>query len=290
MRGVSHAIAALLLVVACGSVANPGNAETSPPPTAALSAWQGFPANKLPRLIVLLGNDSRGGQGFASSDAWIAGLCGKFALSGSLPSEVLGQAVASWPDGTTVTYPAASAADTFAAMSYSRPGASAADCSRVAPLQVTAARFGTARFQTDRGRVGISVWIFTVAGVGAAFPYPAVAPSAVWKGGLVGGSTAGGVTISPDGRTLRYWFTGAPDSPGPCGADYKAAVAESAPAVAISIQKIPHASPSGPVACTMVAQHRSVMVTLASRLGGRVVVDEAGAAVAVCPEALKESC
>jgi hypothetical protein len=133
--------------------------------------------------------------------------------------------------------------------------------------------------------------MFIAGGAGAEFPYPAIAASAVWKGAVIAGSTTGGATLGADGRTLTLAFAGVPDTAGPCGADYKGGVAESASAVAVAIEKIPHASSSsGPAACTMVAQQRSVSVTLASPLGGRVVVDAAGAPVTVCPEALRASC
>ena len=88
---------------------------------------------------------------------------------------------------------------------------------------------------------------------------------------------------------LTFSFAGAPSSSGPCGADYRAVVAESQAAVAIAVQTISHAQPGAPVVCNLMAVSRSVTVTLASPLGGRVVLDETGNVTSVCPIA-KPSC
>ena len=107
---------------------------------------------------------------------------------------------------------------------------------------------------------------------------------------LTHGSLDKGTTISADGRLLTFGFYGAPSSDGPCGAEYKASVAESQAAVAVAIQMIPNASPGDMVACPAIAQERSVSVALASPLGGRVVVDRDGNAVVVCPAAFARDC
>jgi hypothetical protein len=89
--------------------------------------------------------------------------------------------------------------------------------------------------------------------------------------------------MSADGRSLTFTFYGAPSDPGPCGADYKAVVAESQAAVAIALQATSHAKPGQMVACDLMAQQRSVVVTLAQALGGRVVLDGSGNVTGVCP-------
>jgi hypothetical protein len=60
-------------------------------------------------------------------------------------------------------------------------------------------------------------------------------------------------------------------------------VAESNAAVAVALQVTPHAQPGEPVACDAMAQLRSVDVSLASVLGGRVVLDVSGNVTSVCP-------
>jgi hypothetical protein len=65
--------------------------------------------------------------------------------------------------------------------------------------------------------------------------------------------------------------------------DYKGVVAESTSAVAVAVQEIARSVPGGPVACDLVGHPRSVTLTLAGPLGGRVVVDGSGNATPVCP-------
>jgi hypothetical protein len=60
-------------------------------------------------------------------------------------------------------------------------------------------------------------------------------------------------------------------------------IAESDAAVAIAVQTISHAQPGQPIACDLVAAVRSVTVTLATTLGGRVVLDDGSNAMPVCP-------
>lgn len=61
-------------------------------------------------------------------------------------------------------------------------------------------------------------------------------------------------------------------------------VAESESAVAIMIRPLPAATPSPTdMKCADIAEIRAVAVPLAGVLGGRVVVDEAGALARVCP-------
>jgi hypothetical protein len=157
------------------------------------------------------------------------------------------------------------------------------DCATVTPLVISGARFGVSEFITDRGKAQISAWLFGMSGADGELAYPAIAAPSIWNADLMHGSFDRGTTISADGRLLTFGFYGAPASDGPCGAEYKAAVAESSSAVAVGIQMIPNASPGDMVACPAIAQERSVTVALSSPLGGRVVVDRDGNAVAVCP-------
>jgi hypothetical protein len=274
------AAAFLLLVFGCGNLEGPRTGTISPP-TDALARWNDFPADQVPRPIVLLGYHPPG-QGFDTGDAKIAYLCGKLALVAALPVEVPAQAVASWADGTKYTYPALSATDAFAAFLRSGSKPSSSMCSTVAPLPVTAARFGVAGFSTDRGTVQMSAWIFKVTGAWAEAAQPAVSNSAIWGGGLTGQSVASGASSSGDGRVLTYNFIGSP-ADGPCGANYTGVVAESNHAVAVAVQSSPGRVQGGPVACTAIGAIRMVTVQLASPLGGRVVVDASGGVVPVSP-------
>lgn len=269
---------AILGLVACGGFGT-GSVPDPTPPAQALFAWRSFPASQVPRPIVLFGIDAQG-QAFTNGSK-IAAICRQFALSIDLPSDIPNRSTASWPDGTTVTYPAISAADAFAAMKRA-PGATGDMCSGAVPLAVTGAHVGVASFATDRGMAQISAWLFTATGAAADFIYPAIPASAIWRGGITNRSGDGGATVSADGRTLNFGFVG-----GECDAGYKSAVAESQSAVAVAVQAIPK---DGSGYCSLVGISRSITVTLASPLGGRVVVDASGTVVGVCPEATRASC
>ena len=276
--------ATLMLVAACGSVPRPGTAYPSPP-TGALAAWQTFPANQVPRPIILFFDLHPSGYGFASGDAKIAGVCNRFALASPLPAQVPGQAVATWTNGTTATYPAISASDAFQAMTHPVTAVPSPECASVAPLVITGTRFGTAQIKTDRGTATMSAWLFTATGANGELAWPALARSAFWDDWTSRRSWDQGAAVSGDARVMTFTFTGAPDNPGPCGADYTAAVAESNSAVAVAVLAISHSAPDAPIACTAIAAVRSVSVVLAGPLGGRVVVNASGDAVTVCPEA-----
>jgi hypothetical protein len=275
--------AALVLLAACGALPGNGNAYPSPP-TSALAAWQSFPATQVPRPIILFWDVRPSGAGYASGDAKIAGFCNKYSLSVALPTEAPGPAIATWPDGTSATYPAIFASDAFFAMSHAPTAMQSQDCARVASLNVTGVRFGTAQITTDRGTATMSAWLFAAGGANGELPYPALPRSAFWNGSLTNLSLGESATVSADGRTVTFRFTGAPATAGPCGADYSGAVAESSSAVAVAVLAIPHESSGGPVACTAIGAIRSVTVKLAGVLGGRVVVNVSGEAVEACPE------
>jgi hypothetical protein len=268
-------LVALLLVVGCGSV-GPGSAAQPSPPTAALAAWETFPADRMPRPIVLLGIDSPG-QAFTTVSK-VSALCRLFQLNITLPAEIPKQSSATWANGTTATYTAVSATEAFAALKQA-PGASGDMCSGAVPLSVTAARFGDAKFATDRGMAKISAWLFTVQGAQADFLYPALPSSACWRGGLIDRQGSGGATVSADGMSIDFGFVG-----GECDASYQTAVAESSKAVAVVV----HATwKPGVDYCSAVGIERSVKVSLASPLGGRVLLTASGDPAVVCPEAIR---
>jgi hypothetical protein len=287
MREWSVVALAALSLAACGAPPQGGTPVVSPP-TGALVAWAAFPADQVPRPIVLIGNSSPQ-DGLSSGDAKIAAYCHKFKLGTTLPTAVPGGAQASWSSGTVETYPAISATAALAAMSQHPPGNPDPNCATVQPLVVTGARFDAFEYVTDRGRAQIYSWLFTVTGANGEMAYPAVAPSVLWNADLTQGSLDGGATVTADGTSLTFTFWGAPAGTGPCSADYKAAVAESHAAVAVAVQMISHAPPNTPVACPAIAMQRSITVTLASPLDGRVVVNAFGLAVPVCP-ASKRDC
>ncbi len=286
LRAIASA-AFLLLMAGCGTLNGPRTGTVGPPKDA-LSQWANYPANQVPRPIVLLGIDSPG-QGFDTNDRKIAAMCEKFAPSVVLPSTAPPQGVATWPDGTRATYASRSAADAFSQLTRRSKLTSSPNCSTVAPLQVTAAQFGTAGFTTDRGVAQMSAWLFKATGAWAEFAYPALAPSAFWKGGLIEGSIGGGAVLGTGGRTLTFTFLGGPPD-GPCAEDYTGVIAESTQAVAVAVQSNPGRPEGGAVTCDLFSHIRAVTVQMASPLGSRVVVDASGSAVSVCPETMRAGC
>jgi hypothetical protein len=286
MRLWLAAVAVTALALAgCGQYRGGGTPVASPP-ASALVPWQGFPADQKPRPIVWLQNFS---PGFATNEGKLAAYCNKFVLGGGLPKNLPPLAVATWTDGTTASYRGISAADALKAMAAPKVEPDP-QCASIPPLVINGASLGLFEFSTDRGKAQMTSWLFTATGVNGEVAYPAIVPSAFWSGGMLASSGNGEAGLSADGRSLTYKFAGAPDNPGPCGADYKGVVAESATAVAVALQMISHASPGSLIACPAIAQERSITVTLAKPLGGRVVADENGYAVAVCPVGSARGC
>ncbi len=222
-------------------------------------------------------------NGLGVSELNVPPMCIRFVLKGPLPKNLPAQAVATWTDGTTASFAGLSAGEAFAIMSRRTPEMIAADCAYVPPLVINGARLGTFGFETDRGTAQMTAWLFAAIGVNGEFAYPALAPAAFWKGGMIAQLGNGGATVSADGRSLTWSFTGVPDTAGPCGATYKGLVAESSSAVAVALQTIPNAPQDTNAVCPMIAQVRSIIIPLASPLGGRVVVDAMSNAVPICP-------
>jgi hypothetical protein len=218
----------------------------------------------------------------ANNNSKIAAYCGKFQLKFQPSTVAPAQATATWPDGNIATVAAMSAADAYGAI-VAAPQMTSTDCSAAPALPVTAVRLGTAGFRTDRGTAQMSAWLFTVTGATGDVAYPAIAPSAFWDLSRSKLSGNPGGTVSADGRTLAYAFVG-----GECDAGYKSAVAESATAVAVAVVAIPKGGINQ--ACPAVGVFRTINISLASPLGGRVVLDESGSVQSVCPEAIRANC
>ena len=277
---LSLGLVVLVAALACGG--SPAANPPPKPPTAAVAAWEGFRGDQVPRPIVLFWDLIPGGGAFATNEAKIAGSCNKFTPGTRLPTAVPAQGVATWTDGVTATYPAISAADAVAARAHPPPGVRSQDCTAVPALALTNARFATTQFKTDRGTATMSAWLFNSSVVTGDLAFPALPLSAYWADG---GSTAApeSAMVGKEGRTIQFKFWGVPSTSGPCGADYKAVLAESGSAAAIALWTMPHAS-SGGGACPAIAEQRTVAVTLASALGGRVLANSTGVAVTVCRE------
>jgi len=286
-RALRASTLAFWLAVACGATGGAQAPLTLPsPPTAALAAWTDFPVSANPRPIVWLGGPDLIAAYPGEATSKMAGICLKLVVQAGLqlPVAVPPQASARWSSGVTASYRAISAATGFAGL-LGMPRDTGSGCDSVAPLVITTVTLGTAGVETDRGPAQLSTWLFQAAGVNGEFAYPALDPSAFWHGGLMPAGNGQGVggSVSADGRTLIIGISGPPDTPGPCGADYTTATAESDTAVAVAVKMIPHPN-SGQVMCNLMAYPRSVTVHLAEPLGARVLVDENGNPGVACPE------
>jgi hypothetical protein len=264
-------VAAVLLVSACGTAVSSTPLAPPSPPTGALAAWQDFRANAKPRPIVWFSVPNLM-KGFPNDDRKIAWTCNKMALADGLkfPETAPARATATWPSGVTASYQAMPAGNALPHLK-APPGGST-DCARVQPLVITTIRYDTASFGTDRGFAQMSAWLFDTAY--GSYAYPALDPSAYWQGGMVTSGSVGG-RASPDGKTLTLSLVGGPDTPGPCGVDYSASVAESDTAVAVAIASRIHGGGSTTF-CDLVGYSRTVMVRLARPIGGRVLLDAVG--------------
>src|SRR4029077_20945660 len=222
-------IGSMLVIAGCGGL-GAVNVPQPSPPTQALVAWQDFPANRVPRPIVMFDPHPLY-PGFTSGNGKIAAFCSKYTLLTELSTLAPARATASWPDGTSATYAAISAADAFATITKFPTEMQSHDCDSVPALQVTAVRFGEARFGTDRGAAMMSAWVFTAPGSMGDIASPAIVPSAFWKAdpnaNVAFGTSA---ALHADGRTLDFGFIG-----GACDDGYKSAVAESPTAVAVAV-------------------------------------------------------
>jgi hypothetical protein len=119
--------------------------------------------------------------------------------------------------------------------------------------------------------------------LGVHFPWGtslAVKPSDSYSEPYVTQPVLRSASIGVDGRTLRVRFAGGAEGPGPCGATYSLAVAESAQAVAVVVTSHPNkvaTTTSGPdavpIACAAVGFPDSAEAKLKAPLGARVVVD-----------------
>lgn len=134
----------------------------------------------------------------------------------------------------------------------------------------------------------MTAWLFDLPSVGGVYAYPALDPSAFWGGGMISPGEGPGIggNLSPDGRTLTIGLVSGPDTPGPCGVDLAASVAESASAVAVAVASKAHGGPD--TICNLVGYPRKVTVHLQAPLGGRVLVDSGGRVGTACP--IEHSC
>jgi len=175
-----------------------------------------------------------------------------------------------WPDGATQTAELISAVEALAAIR----GESVQPCPECAPLHVTAARLTTGPVETARGTATAPIWELTIAGTKVLVTRVAVRSTVRVVPGpdtRVSGVYVMKAAVAADGRTLTVSFIGAPgDASRACGEDYTGQAFESDLAVVVIVQV--HRNPM-PASCTAVGAERAAVVTLATPLGNRAVLE-----------------
>jgi len=272
------ALAATLMVAACGAIPGAQGALPAPtPPTAALARWSDFPVNAKPRPIIWFGDivEEAGPSQFPNETSKLRWVCRKFVLgpNARLSNASSATATARWATGLSASYGSIGSAVAWSALTARPPGGNRSECASLQPFVVTAVRWGAAEFSTDRGGATMSAWLFDVPEADGHLGYPALDPSAYWTGHPIASEGQLGAKVSADGRTLTIGVVGARDQSGPCGADYTTSAAESPTAVAVAIKTIPHDLNA---VCDLVARMYSIEVHLKAPLGGRVLLDEQG--------------
>jgi len=282
----------ILTIAGCGLLSprpseNDGGDRLHAQARAALARWaDAVTAAKKGALVVVGESTGQTGDwgeavGENNKEALMAG---RLRPSVSLSSEIPAPGEVRWADGTSTTFDLLSADQALAEIVKS----AVAPCSACQPLEITAARLTTGSAQTSRGPATVPVWEFSVKGTPAKVTRVAVAnPITVVPPPWDPNDAPAGLAIQSargkaDARELTVSFIGAPGGAGqPCGADYTAEAVESDLAVVVIV--IEHRNPI-PAACTAVGADRAAVVTLASPLGDRAVLEvQQGLPVQVLP-------
>lgn len=276
-------LVALLFASACGAAPGQGALPQPSPPIEALARWKNFPAHQHPRPVIAFEDTVEHIQagGFPTNDRKIAWFCNRFVFASGV---TLSSSTPAAADAEGGSFPSISSMQAYSALMASRAaagGGKSPDCAKKQPFVITAVRYASAGFHTDRGSMTMSAWLFDISEVNAYIGNSAIDPSHFWGGGL--SDEGRGARVSADGMTLKIPVANA--EPGPCGSDYTAAAAESDVAVAVAVRQIPHATPGTAVACPLVLRMGYIEVKLKSPLGDRVLVDERGKPGTACPEA-----
>ncbi|WP_331767134.1 hypothetical protein [Embleya sp. NBC_00896] len=181
-----------------------------------------------------------------------------------------------WPDGMVERRPLLTPAQT-----YERRGIPAdvhAACGRsggTPMLTVAAVRPITLDVDTARGRATVPGWELSFADTAVRGVLVAVAFDSVPPYRSAVGPKPDLATVSADGRGLTLRFAGAPDTPGPCGADYEVRATQRSGVVAVAVvgSRRPTPTPATVDGCPAMAVTRTATLNLDEPLGDRPVID-----------------
>jgi hypothetical protein len=199
---------------------------------------------------------------------------GLFETTVALPTEAPADGELRWQSGSSRTVRLLSAQQAFAEL---KVGMAGGKCSECTPLQITGATLTAGSVQTSRGPANVPLWEFTLKGSDLRVTRVAVAdkvtvvPPAWDPNNQPTGMSIQSATGTASGKELTVSFTGAPKTGDQaCGADYTAEAVESATAVVVIVTEHSNALP---VACTLEAAIRTAVVSMASALGDRTVLE-----------------
>jgi len=249
---------------------------------AVLEGWRDFPIAREPRPIVLLDEVPKQ-VGFATDEGKLAAIAGRYELATALPPAPPARLTVNLPDGPA-ELPSSTAEEALRRM-RAAPQQDKAD-PNAAPLKITKIELGTAAFRTDRGEVRLPAWLFSAADALGPMAVPALGADAFWQPAAgqrltaaLGGERA---AVSADGRDVTVTL---PAPPEPCAGDpplrYEAVAVESATAVAVGVRAVPAGARPGDCVRTMILKTQPYQVQLQRPLGGRVLLDGAGAVFGV---------
>lgn len=285
------ALGAALLLAGCGSSTGPGSPPASDDRVARATRASQLLARfataqedsdapalaVLPRDLQRQDGDWEGAGGENNKLAW---LTGHLVAAGRLPASP-GRGLVVDAAGRQIPTIVVSAQDALALMTADRT-----DCNGCTDLKVISARLTTMDISTSSGTATVPAWRFALKGTDVgllriALPETALLPmdlSSTTQPQPGDGLPIDSFTLV-DHRTLRLHFTGAPDEPGPCGADYGAEQHASGRAVVVAVLQVPRKVPATEIACNAVGALRTVDIPLEDPLAARTVLSLAGGAV-----------
>ena len=252
---------------------------------AALALWRDFPANRVPRPIVVPHSQATFDGGFETGEAKEAAGSGRFELAAPLPTGPA-TVTAELPDGP-VTLPAITAEAALEALTAQGgdPDPNARDA--MPPARITGVRLGTADVHTDRGPLALPAWLFTVTGATGPIGWPAVTPDALWRWDRDAAialrqesQVMEQARMSADGALLTVVLL-RPRIPCSDMPTYRhdPRVTETGSAVVVGLERVPvdiDVPPGTPCDGSLAWFGDEHVVRLAEPLGGRVVVDASG--------------
>ncbi|WP_370019593.1 hypothetical protein [Planotetraspora sp. GP83] len=252
----------------------------------ALNDWRAFPVHRTPRPILLL-DELPKVEGEAAGNAKTALLARRFELAGTLPEHAGGKVTVLLSDGSA-SLDSITAAEAFEAMNALK---GPVEGTPSPPLRITGATLGSALFSTDRGPRTLPAWLFHSPAVSGDIAWPALTPEVFWRFDRLHhpSATVGFARLGADGRALTVTMPAPPTAcPGEPILQYDPVFRESETAVAIGLTTRTVGTAPGTVKehCTTPAVFRTLpyRIRLAEPLGGRVLVDAAGAPATVSSE------